>query len=171
MLSCDDEIWIFSECLRLSNLLTERKHSRQTQAYWASFNCPKRDLYIGRLRDIERDMRDWTVEQVRQSQVDTEEDNHHRETFLDSHEYNLVVGQENARRKGASGPVLADDRWHRIPLTRLSGGRRKKIIELVAKKATKRFGRPISPHRVRAVWESENAALNPSFAAVRARRP
>ena len=68
VLSSDDEIWIFSECLRLSDVLTELKHICQTQAYLASFNCPKRDLYIEKVLEVERDMRGWSDEQVRQSQ-------------------------------------------------------------------------------------------------------
>ena len=166
VLSDDEELWIFGQCQRLYNLLTARKQSRQLHKYWQSFDRPKRQLYMDGVRDTHSDMAGWSVEQRRRSQ-DEESEAQEREQFLDAQANSVSIGQENARRKGyekigTDDPEYPDNRMHSIRVTRLYGGRRGQIIDLVSRRATKRFGKQISERQVRKIWESFNKYIAPA---------
>jgi hypothetical protein len=173
VLSDDEELWIFGQCQRLYNLLTARKQSRQLHKYWQSFDRPKQHLYMDQVRETHSDMAGWSVEQRRRSQdevseaQDEESEVQEYELFLDAQANSVAIGQENARRKGyekigTDDPEYPDNRMHSIRVSRLFGGRRQQIIDLVSRRATKRFGKQISERQVRKIWESFNKYIAPA---------
>jgi hypothetical protein len=167
VLSDDEEHWIFGQCQRLHNLLTARKQSRQLHNYWQSFDRPKQQLYMDGVRETHSDMAGWSVEQRRRSQ-DEESEAQECVQFLDAQANSVAIGQENARLKGyekigTDDPEYPDNRMHSIRVSRLFGGRRQQIIDLVSRRATKRFGKQISERQVRKIWESFNSCLRPTM--------
>jgi hypothetical protein len=152
-LTTDEQLWVFGEFSRLQNLLTARKHSRREREYLARY-----PTYRTVAEDQKR-MRNWSPEQRRNALADAD-------TLIDGVSLGDVranlqpIGIENARRKGFAGPNYPDwvERAHYIPPTRLHA-RRQQILDLVAKRASKRFSKLIRLSAVRRIVESMSSHL------------
>ncbi len=153
-LDADVELFIWFQYHRVNQLLKSRKRNYLIEKHFQDFPAEIKASYNSAAADQARMRRYWTPAQRRAAISDPDEPI--EGVTLGDVRANLApIGRENARRKGFCGPHYPDfaERVHTIPLARLYG-RRDQIIDLAAKRASKRFKISISKRMARQIIES-----------------